>query len=284
VIVMTHSTYFPIVSVFFLSLALASAHCAAAQPESERLWRTGLNLVPDGTFAKTDTWRLIAPPKRDDDPFPSLSDDLPTSGQIVIYRQPQGNGRYRNILTMNLNGNQVRRKRAVCESPEIRVVPDMNYRLELRCRSGGPLPLILIRGYATVRDDKGQPTLREVRQWRFVSVNPAQDQWNTLRQEFTTDDAPFPIRVLKIQLGGQKNGGYLFFDNLILKAIGRVPPPPVPALPPSSRPVPATAPATQPAQYAPPWDMLPACHPSLDWLPSFCPLSPVRWADFSSMT
>jgi hypothetical protein len=231
VIAMLQRTGFPIVAVLFLLALTTAPPGAAAQPSAEKLWRTGLNLIPDGTFAKIDSWRLIVPPRREDSPFPSLSDDLPVSGQTVIYRQPQGNGHYRNVLTMNLNGAQVRRKRAVCESSEIRVVPDMNYRLELRCRSGGPLPLILIRGYATVRDDKGQPALREVRQWRFVSVNPAQDQWNTIRQEFATDDAAFPVRVLKIELGGQKNGGYLFFDNLVLKAIGRVPPPPAPALP-----------------------------------------------------
>jgi hypothetical protein len=222
---------------FLLSWIIAPVPHANGQPAAERLWRTGLNLVPDGAFAKTDSWRILDP-RKDGDAFPSLADDLPIAGQTVIYRQPQGNGRYKNVLTMNLNYRQARREGAVCESGEIHVVPDMTYRLELRSRSSGPQPLILVRGYATVRDDKGNPALREVRQWRFVSVDPGENQWNTVRQEFTTDSAESPIRILKIQLGGQVRGGYLFFDNVILKAIGR----PAPA--PASQPT--TAAATQP--------------------------------------
>ncbi len=240
---MNHRTSPLIVPLLLLGLALLATAPAAAQPSAEKLWKTGLNLVPDGKFAKTDSWRLLAERRRDD-PFPSLADDLPTGGRIVIYRQPQGNGRYRNVLAMNLNGAQTRVRRAVCESPEIRVVPDMNYRLELSFRTSGPQPLVIVRGYATVRDEKGEPALKEVRQWRYLSVDPPQEQWTTLRQEFTTDEAASPIRILKIQLGGQRNGGYLFYDNVILKAIGRPAPPPAPPAPPATGP--ATAPASRP--------------------------------------
>jgi hypothetical protein len=237
-----HRIPLSVIVVFLLScIALPQAR---AQPAAEKLWKTGLNLVPDGTFSKTDAWRILDPRKNETD-FPSLADDLPISGETVIYRQPQGNGRSENVLTMNLNYRQARRDEAICESGEIRVVPDMVYRLELRARSSGPEPLVLVRGYATVRDDKGNPALREVRQWRFVSINPGENQWNVIRQEFTTDNSEFPIRILKIQLGGQARGGYLFFDNLVLKAIGRTAPPP-PATTPASQP--ATAPATRSAQ------------------------------------
>jgi hypothetical protein len=241
---MSQRIQFPIVTVFLLGWILAPIR-AGAQPAVEKLWRTGLNLVPDGTFTKPGSWRILDP-RKNEDAVPSLADDLPTSGETVVYRQPLGNGRSENVLTMNLNYRQARRDSAICESGEIRVVPNMVYRMELRCRSSGPQPLILVRGYATVRDDKGQPALREVRQWRFVSVNPGENQWNTIRQEFTTDDSTFPIRILKIQLGGQARGGYLFFDNLVLKAIGPPPAPPPPATAPASRP--ATAPATQPGR------------------------------------
>lgn len=209
-----------------MGLLILPVSLQAAESTADYLWRTGPNLVPDGDFNHPNQWRLIDP-RRDEQSYPEWGDALPVNGEVIVYRQPMGLGRSHNVLAMYLSGRQIRSD-GVCQSADIPVVPNMRYRLEYRCRTGGPQPLVLVRGMATIRDDKGNPTLREMRQWRFVSLSPPPEQWITIRQELTTEDAAMPIRVLRIELGGRRTPGYLFFDHFVLKAIGRPQPPPMP--------------------------------------------------------
>lgn len=193
----------------------------ATDASADPAWRTAKNLVVDGKFDTVGPWVLIRPPKNGP-AHVGLSDALPRGGQAAIYRQPQGQGQTRHVMALNVDGRHLRAKRPMCESAEIRVAPGLHYRFQLQYRTNRPEPLVIIRGYAMVQDKDGKAALAPVKQWRFGATKPRLDQWETLSGEFSVKRSKQPIRFIKMELGGQgKGGGYLYYDDVELKGVGR---------------------------------------------------------------
>jgi hypothetical protein len=145
-------------------------------------------------------------------------------GEVVRWLAEEGNPTNR-VLRLELDRATGNSTGAMYYSRPFPIESGQEYRLQFRCRSGGPQPIVFVKGYATVPGareitqtgtpppDETRENLREV--YRRQQRPAARDRsWHTHTAEFTPRHSRFEPFTARVMLYAYHGAGWVEFDDV----------------------------------------------------------------------
>jgi hypothetical protein len=187
-------------------------------PKAEALWKTNPNLVPNGDFSDNGGWHGIL---MSEYYLAPISDELPQTDKIVIYKMPQENGQKpNNVLAMKMSKDTAENNGLACLSDSIKIEPKTRYRLSFRYKSDGPKLHVFVKGYTPGPNIKGETVDREIYRRQVPPTGDTHGQWIEVVDELNPQHSAFPVQTLKVDLYIYLSPGTVLFDDVVLKAVG----------------------------------------------------------------
>jgi len=186
-------------------------------PEVERRWATGPNLVRNGDFEQAGP-----------DGAPKYWDPLPKNPDgysVTRVPTPDGDG-----WCMKLDMNTLRGDTYGVQYYSFYFPIDeyAKYRCQLRWRSTGPAVKIFLKAYAEMveYDEAGKKIL--YKQWRECyrsqqNAKGGSNQWHLRIEDFTPKHTKYSPRKMRVMLYGYTGAGTVFFDDVVIKQIKPAP-------------------------------------------------------------
>jgi len=180
-------------------------------PEIERRWRTGPNLVKNPGFEQPD---------------PSgkgPADWQPPEDQMSWVPNPDGPGK---VIKYDMNAETAGGYGLDFYSDWIPIDPHATYRFSCRYKTLGPTPKIFLKGYHPFEAMDGYPAQRRETYRRQVHPKGDKGQWNTVEADFIPEsiNPDQPPTFLKVDLYAYWPAGVIFWDDIVLKKVRDAPP------------------------------------------------------------
>ncbi len=185
--------------------------------EAAALWDKNPNLVNNGDFSKAGGWEGILQSERYE---VVVSDNKPAVDKVNIYRLKDGS-RINNVLSMTLSFDTAQATGLACLSAPIPIDDSQRYRLKFRYNSTGPVLHVFVKGYTMEKNIKGETVERECYR-RQVPPSPATGgKWAEIIDDMNPQNVTFPVTHVRIDLYAYLGEGFVMFDDVMLKAVGK---------------------------------------------------------------
>ncbi len=184
---------------------------------AEQLWKTNPNLVKNGDFSAAGSWDAIYQSEKY---AVTISDKLPATDTVNIYKMPQKPGQTNNVLVMTLSRTCAENNGLACLSDPIPIKPDTRYRLSFRYKSDGPTLHVFVKGYTIGENITGQKAEREIYRRQVPPTGASKGEWVTVVDELNPQHSAFEVQYLRIDLYAYLSPGQVLFDDVVLKAVG----------------------------------------------------------------
>jgi hypothetical protein len=181
--------------------------------QSEQLWDSNPNLVPDGDFSQTGDWRAIFEAEKYP---PPVSPNPAPVDKLVILQQGEDQ-----FLQMNMSRYAAENNGLACLSGVIPIEPDTRYRVAFRYRSNKPVARVFVKGYTMHTDLTGAKVEREIYRRQIEPVGDTRGQWVTIEHDLNPQHRTFPVQHLRVDLYAYLHPGIIEFDDVVLKAVGK---------------------------------------------------------------
>jgi hypothetical protein len=185
---------------------------------ADELWKNNPNLVKNGDFSAAGAWQAIFAAEK----YPvAISPNPPAVDKVNIYPFPaEKGGKPNNVLAMNLSRYCAENNGMACLSGPIQIKPDIRYRLSFRYKSDGPTLHVFVKGYTMGEDINGKKAEREIYRRQVPPTGATKGEWVTIIDELNPQHAAFEVQYLRIDLYAYLSPGQVFFDDVVLKAVG----------------------------------------------------------------
>ena len=187
---------------------------AKDDPQSQQLWNTNPNLVIDPKLQDPKSWLAIL---RSEKYFAPLSNHLPAQDKVVIY---QSNNH--NVLAMNLSKDVAESNGLACLSAPITIQPNTRYRLQFKYQSDNPTLHVFVKGYIRKKDISGQLADLQSYECQVPPTGSTKGQWKTITCDINPQNPANSPAFLKIDLYAYLSPGQVLFDDIQLKAVGKM--------------------------------------------------------------
>jgi hypothetical protein len=185
-------------------------------PASIEAWKQNPNLVVNGDFAKTGSWRALL---RSEVYEPPMSDALPETDKVVIYKLTEA-GKTRNVLAMNLSKEVAESNGLACLSAPIDITRDRRYRIQFKYKSDGPTLHVFVKGYIHGKDISGSDADVQSYECQVPPSGPTHGEWKTVICDLNPQNISGSPTFLKIDLYAYLGQGTVMFDDVQLKEVG----------------------------------------------------------------
>jgi hypothetical protein len=184
-------------------------------PQAERLWREGANLVRNPGFEAPDAggkgpidWQAPGA--------------LVTGGVVTWTANPDGPGK---VIKYDMDEDTAGAYGMAYYSDWIPIEPGATYRFSCRYKSLGPTVKIFLKGYHEFPSQEGFPAQRRETYRRQVHPAGEKNQWNSVVADFIPSHANPNQQPtwMKVDLYAYWPKGVVFWDDIVLKKVRDAP-------------------------------------------------------------
>ncbi len=183
---------------------------APPDPEAERRWREGPNLVRNPGFEAAN------------EAGTGPAHWQPLEGQMEWAPDPDGAGK---VLKFRMKGSTAVTYGLDYYSDWIAIEPHATYRFSCRVKSMGPALKIFLKGYHAFPPMEGYPAQRRETYRRQVHPKSPRGEWQTVEATFipgATRPEHLPA-FLKVDLYAYLSAGVVYWDDVVLKKVKDAP-------------------------------------------------------------
>jgi hypothetical protein len=186
--------------------------------ESDKLWASNPNLIPDGDFTASSPWQVMLETQLYAPPILTQS---PPVDHVGIVRHAAAGGVLRNVLVMNLSRTTAENNGFACLSGRIPIQPNTRYRMQFSYQSDGPVTHVFVKGYIAPPNPRpGEVPEQEVYRRQVPPGESTGGKWVTVVDDMNPQNPNSKVEFLRVDLYAYLKPGLISFDDIQVRAVG----------------------------------------------------------------